>query len=171
MPELRQRQPRKEDAGFLIFLRKRRCCACDDRPPSQAAHIRMACPERGKRQCGKGEKPDDRWAVPLCRLCHTDGAWAQHKVGEEAFWRHVSKDPFVIAARLYARYAQTPSEDGSRLPKPPRRVKRTSVFRSENRRPKVKLRGLTFQQQRCARRDKCLCDQRRRKTCVHYRQR
>ena len=104
MPELRQRQPRQEDRLFLAYLRMKRCCACGDRPPVQAAHIRMACPERGKRHLGKGEKPDDKWAVPLCHMCHLDGAWAQHRVGEEAFWRRLGKDPFVIAERLYARY-------------------------------------------------------------------
>ena len=34
----------------------------------------------GKRESGKGEKPDDRWAVPLCAGCHLDGPGATRHI-------------------------------------------------------------------------------------------
>lgn len=102
--DLRQRQPRVECKAFLDFVRRRRCCVCGENPPSQAAHLRAGCPERGKRPTGLGERPDDRWAVPLCARCHLDGAGAQHRSGEERFWRRVNIDPFAAAAALYEEF-------------------------------------------------------------------
>ena len=78
--DLRQREPRVEDKAFLAFVRTHRCAACGAPPPNHAAHIRMACPALGKRSVGTAEKPDDRWAVGLCRECHQDGPQAQHIV-------------------------------------------------------------------------------------------
>ena len=103
---LRQREPRQTDDTFLAFVRQQRCCVpgCGAPAPSQAAHIRMTCPARGKRATGMGEKPDDRWSVPLCPTCHLDGPGAQHKGAEEAFWRRTGIDPYAIAAALYATY-------------------------------------------------------------------
>lgn len=104
MVELRQREPREENRAFLAFVRQQKCCVCS-RVPSHAAHIRMACPERNKRATGKGEKPSDRWAVPLCPGCHQDDPGAQHRVGdEEKFWRVAGVDPFQVAADLYAEF-------------------------------------------------------------------
>jgi hypothetical protein len=96
---LRQRQPRVEDPGFLAFVRTFPCINCGKAPPSQAAHIRMACPDRGKRHTGMQEKPDDRWVIPLCQECHLDGPRALHKIGEEKFF--VGWDPFAEAVRLF----------------------------------------------------------------------
>lgn len=61
----------------------------------------MACPERGKRSTGMGERPSDRWAVPLCPDCHLDGPDAQHKGSERAFWDRAGVDPFEVAAQLW----------------------------------------------------------------------
>lgn len=99
MAELRQRQPRIECPAFLSFLRTWPCVNCGAAPPTQAAHIRMACPKRGKRESGKGEKPDDRWAIPLCADCHLDGARALHKIGEKRFFQ--GWDPFAEATRFF----------------------------------------------------------------------
>jgi hypothetical protein len=104
MTELRQRQPRVEDKAFLAFVRRQPCCVCGAFPPVQAAHLRQACPERGKRATGLGERPDDRWVVGLCAPCHLDGPGALHKVGEEKFWCRAGIDPFEIAATLYAEF-------------------------------------------------------------------
>jgi hypothetical protein len=101
---LRQRQPRVTDPAFLAFVRTKPCCVCVEAPPSQAAHIRMSSLALGKRECGKGEKPDDKWSVPLCPLCHLDGDVSVHRVGEEWFWRIVGLNPFAIAALLYAEF-------------------------------------------------------------------
>lgn len=102
--ELRQRQPRVRDDKFLDFVRAQKCCTCG-RAPSQAAHIRTASPKHGKRHLGKSEKPDDQWCVPLCAECHLDGPQAQHKIGEERFWRlHPDVDPFATALHLYVEF-------------------------------------------------------------------
>lgn len=152
MPALRQRQPHQADPGFLAFVRRQRCCACGAPPPVQAAHVRMACLERGKRATGIGEKPDDRWAVGLCRGCHLDGPGAQHRVGEERFWRLLKLDPVAIAERLYAEYrpalqiagaSSGPLAVGEVLTFPPgakavsrKRRSKTSVFRVDKPKPK-----------------------------------
>lgn len=103
---LRQRQPREQDAGFLSFLRRCRCCACGAHPPSQAAHVRLGCLERGKRPTGLGERPSDQYAVPLCVDCHLNSPEAQHQVGEAKFWRRLGIDPFAVAERLYTEYSE-----------------------------------------------------------------
>lgn len=52
-----------------------------------------------------GEKPDDRWAVPLCATCHLDGPLALHRVGEHRFFARLAIDPFGIAARLHGEFS------------------------------------------------------------------
>lgn len=90
---------RERDAGYLAFLRRQPCvCGCGRPAPSDAAHIRMASPERGKLPTGMQVKPSDRFAVPLNRECHE----RQHSMSEARFWSERGLDPFVIADRLYA---------------------------------------------------------------------
>lgn len=101
---VRQRQPREECPAFLAFVRRRACCVCGAPAPSQAAHIRTACRTLGKRSTGLGEKPSDRWAVPLCSDCHLDSPQAQHRIGEYRFWTRVGINPFKLALMLYAQF-------------------------------------------------------------------
>jgi hypothetical protein len=98
--QLRQRQPRVKDAAFLAFVRTNPCCACN-RTPSQAAHIRMGSLAHDKRPTGKGERPSDRWSVPLCARCHLG---EQHRMGERIFWEQCGIDPFTIAKKLFERF-------------------------------------------------------------------
>ncbi len=98
-----QREPRRLDPGFLKYTRGLPCLSCGYRV-SEAAHIRMASPKHNKRSTGMGEKPDDRWVVPLCGLCHRNGDGAQHKVGEEVFWADLGLDPCEIAISNYRDY-------------------------------------------------------------------
>ena len=136
----RQMEPLIEDKAFLAFVRTLRCAACGAPPPNHAAHIRMACPARGKRSVGIAEKPDDRWAVGLCRECHQDGPQAQHKGAEAAFWRRVRVDPFAIAEALYAAFKGAkpiPSDSGAKVGRPKRKkgvrpLKRRVAFRGKN---------------------------------------
>lgn len=141
MTELRQRRPRVHCPGFLEFLRQQPCCACGAGGRSQAAHIRMPCLELDKDSTGMAEKPDDRWAVSLCGPdflqndpgCHA----AQHSGNEAEFWRRLGRDPFAVAARLFARYLaerglrdlEDAQEAGSesRAPKRRRRAKRSQT--------------------------------------------
>lgn len=92
---------RERDNGYLAFLRRQSCaCGCGLTAPSDAAHIRMASPERGKLPTGMQVKPSDRFAVPLSRACHMK----QHSMSEVRFWSDCGRDPFAIADRLYAEY-------------------------------------------------------------------
>ena len=104
MTELRQRQPREKDAAFLTFVRLRPCCACGWPPKSEAAHLRGAYPERGKRETGMGEKPDDKWSVPLCKGCHREDQYALHRTSERAFFEKEDINPFAVASDLYAEF-------------------------------------------------------------------
>lgn len=94
---------RERDTGYLAFLRRQPCaCGCGRPAPSDAAHIRMASPERGKLPTGMQVKPSDRFAVPLNRACHE----RQHSMSEARFWSERGLDPFAIADRLYAEYGK-----------------------------------------------------------------
>lgn len=130
-----QRAPRLYDAGFLAFIRRKPCCVCGQAAPSEAAHIRMGNLEMGKRATGMAEKPNDRFAVPLCGPSF-DTSWIgchrqQHAMNEADFWRlwADSADPFAIAARLYAEYGGTGGKPKKRTTIKPRlpREKRAKI--------------------------------------------
>jgi hypothetical protein len=95
---LRQRTPREADRKYLAAVRQLPCLVCPGGPPCDAAHIRMADWLAMKPHTGKGQKPDDRWAVPLCHRCHMD----QHKRGERVWWEAQGIDPIAVAVLLYA---------------------------------------------------------------------
>jgi hypothetical protein len=109
MTELRQRQPRIRDEGYLKWLRQQRCgCGCGKTAPSDAAHLRAANLKYGKEFTGAC-KPHDFWAMPLNRGCHM----RQHESGDELSWwaAHGVPDPFGRAMRYYAAYqAERPTE-------------------------------------------------------------
>jgi hypothetical protein len=75
----------------LAFVRQLACVACGKAAPSEAAHVRTGT------DGGIGVKPADRYAVPLCRACHTK----QHRVGELTFWSALRIDPLNVALRLW----------------------------------------------------------------------
>jgi hypothetical protein len=110
MTELRQRQPRIRDEGYLKWLRKQSCaCGCGKPAPSDAAHLRAGSIAYGKEYPGLGAKPSDCWAMPLNRSCHM----RQHAYGDElGFWAaHGVPDPFGRSMRYYAAYqAECPSK-------------------------------------------------------------
>lgn len=98
---MNQRRPRLHDPGYLTWIRLRSCIACGRFGPCDAAHIRSAALEYDKPSTGMGEKPDDRWALPLCRSCHL----TQHAYGNElGYWKKIGRNPFQEAARLYSEY-------------------------------------------------------------------
>jgi membrane carboxypeptidase/penicillin-binding protein PbpC len=66
-----------------------------------------------KRPTGMGERPDDKWTVPLCVGCHMDKKNSLHRMGEEVFWNHFGINPFKIAMSLYERF----TKGGEKLPK------------------------------------------------------
>lgn len=92
------RHPRQINEAHCNFIRSLSCLICKDNTATECAHVRMAKPALGKRQTGKGERPDDKWTVPLCSSCHLD----QHDIGEKQFWDDQMVDPIIIALALWA---------------------------------------------------------------------
>jgi hypothetical protein len=95
---LRRKRPRVEAAAHLKFIRSLPCLVCGSRKDTQAAHIRARSPAYGKRGTGKGEKPDDKFTLPLCAEHHRQ----QHLVNEMRFWNLLGVDPFALALALFA---------------------------------------------------------------------
>ena len=92
------KQPRQHNEKHLAFIRQLPCVYCMNNICTEAAHVRMGRPGLGKRHVGKGEKPDDKWTVPLCGECHR----FQSK-NENVFWEfQVQRDPVVLALALWA---------------------------------------------------------------------
>jgi hypothetical protein len=104
--ELRQREPRIRDKAHLAFVAKLFCVGCYCRGgfktwPVHVAHVRIGfVGEPGWREVGKAEKPSDARTAPLCRICHLDGPRAQHRVGEEWFWRDLNVYPPAFCRAL-----------------------------------------------------------------------
>ena len=92
---LRQKEPRVRDEKHLNYVRSLPCCICG-RSDVDAAHIRTASLEHGKRGLGLQEKASDCWAVPLCRFHHSE----QHSMNEMAFWKRYGLNPFILAIKL-----------------------------------------------------------------------
>lgn len=98
-PGGKQHRGRERDGAHLAFIRRLPCaCGCGAPAPSDAAHVRMAAPDRGKPYTGKQVKPSDRWTLPLSRRCHE----TQHSGSEAAFWSARGIDPIDLCERLYA---------------------------------------------------------------------
>jgi hypothetical protein len=89
-PNLRRR------VRHLAFVRQLPCVACGKAAPSEAAHVRTGTDSTGT-DSGVGIKPGDRYAVPLCSVCHA----RQHRVGELTFWSALRIDPLNVALRLW----------------------------------------------------------------------
>lgn len=98
-PEVRQRQPRREDLAKLVFIRLLSCPICAGRPVDPM-HLRAGNRLLGKRAVGVGEKPDDVWTIPGCRTHHDE----QHGMNELEFWRSHNIEPFAFALALHVAY-------------------------------------------------------------------
>lgn len=44
-----------------------------------------------------GNKPDDKWTLPLCNECHNE----QHREGELTFWYRLGISPVHMCVVLY----------------------------------------------------------------------
>lgn len=98
------RSPRKHDKPHLEFIRRLPCVICM-KPGVDAAHIRYSDDRYLKRQTGMGERPSDKWTVPLCREHHT----IQHSVNEGVFWRRYGIDPCALALMLHSVSPEIPA--------------------------------------------------------------
>jgi hypothetical protein len=94
---MRQRQPRVHDETHLDFIRSLPCVMCGDDTSTEAAHLRTGSLRYGKKHTGMGEKPHDRWTLPLCGSCHRQ----QHQGNELEFWLNQGINPFVLAMSLH----------------------------------------------------------------------
>ena len=92
-----KKRPAQKDADHLKWLHELPCIVTGTRPVD-AAHVNYADPAYGKRERGKSEKTDDKFAVPLCRVEHD----RQHHMGDErVYWQSVGIDPLKVALALY----------------------------------------------------------------------
>jgi hypothetical protein len=91
------KEPRKKQDDHLRFVRKLPCIVTGHYGV-EAAHVRYASRQYAKRECGKQEKPDDRWVVPLCPASHR----LQHSMEERRFWEKNNIDPLLVALLLHS---------------------------------------------------------------------
>ena len=99
------RKPRVEEPKHRRAIQQLPCLACGSMQGSDAAHVRMTDgPE--KPNAGIGQKPADRFTVPLCTQCHLESG-GQHTRGERVWWLSIGIDPLLHAAELYAHSPDT----------------------------------------------------------------
>lgn len=91
-----------DDPAYLAQVRQCPCLYCGVDPCGEAAHVRLASAAFGK-SSGLQKKPEDRWALPLCRDDHLNARHAQHRRGEDAFWQALGINPLLVCERLYAK--------------------------------------------------------------------
>ena len=132
---MKQKEPRLIDPGYLTWLRKRPCCVCGS-TPCDAAHIRFGSEFYGKRNVGMAEKPDDKWAVSLCRKCHME----QHGMNEQEYWRSKRILVLALAQKLYTEYGGT----GGHV----RQKRKRTVFKPRLDEPKRKITSRPFSTQK-----------------------
>jgi len=99
-PAKGKKRPREHNRDHLGWLATLPCCITGQRPV-HVAHVRYADPVYGKGATGIGEKPSDKWCVPLLASLHLDGPEAQHGQSERLFWAKHGLDPLRIALALY----------------------------------------------------------------------
>jgi hypothetical protein len=86
----------KAEPGYLAKIRKLPCCVCDEPAPSEAHHLKSADPNRGK-----GTKPPNKWAIPLCHECHLHGVEKAGSRNEAAWFRERGILCLDLAAALH----------------------------------------------------------------------
>jgi hypothetical protein len=99
-PRILRAEP-ADDPAYLAQVRDCPCLYCGVDPCGEAAHVRLASAAFGK-SSGMNKKPEDRWALPLCRDDHLNARHAQHKRSEEAFWQALGINPLLVCQHLYA---------------------------------------------------------------------
>jgi hypothetical protein len=99
-PRILRAEP-ADDPAYLAQVRDCPCLYCGVDPCGEAAHVRLASAAFGKAS-GMQKKPEDRWALPLCRDDHLNARHAQHKRNEAEFWQALGINPLLVATRLYA---------------------------------------------------------------------
>ena len=78
-PRRVERRGPPRDSCYRAWVRTLPCAACGSRWQIEAAHTGS--------EGGMSQKASDYSCVPLCRICHTVGRTAYHRIGKEAFER------------------------------------------------------------------------------------
>jgi hypothetical protein len=97
------RTPRELKPSHLSFIKRLPCICClasverIERYGCDPAHIRTESRMHGKPYTGMGEKPSDRFTLPLCRMHHDQ----QHSMSEMKFWSLYRIDPHLLALILW----------------------------------------------------------------------
>jgi hypothetical protein len=89
---------RRRNEKHLAFLRTLPCVICNDPTATEACHVRFSDLRIGKHNPGVGEKPDDRFCLPMCGKHHRE----QHQGNERAFWKRYGIDPILTALAIYS---------------------------------------------------------------------
>jgi hypothetical protein len=100
---MRQKKPRERDSRYLGFVAKMPS-VISGRSPVHVAHVRYGDIERDKRSTGMGEKPSDKWTLPLTPEEHMFGVRSQHANNEKEWWAQHGIDPIAVCIELYAVY-------------------------------------------------------------------
>jgi hypothetical protein len=90
----------------------------------------------GKELTGKGEKPHDRFTIPLCPYHHRIGIDCQHNSNEQEWWERTGLNPWAIAASLWIA-----SGGAERALQPPRPKRERPVKARKPRQMRVKIRS------------------------------
>lgn len=131
---LRQRDPRQEDPKHLAFVRTQPCCLPFCKREAEPAHLRMGNLAIGKDPAGKGEKPHDKFVVPLCPYHHRIGIDCQHNNNEKEWWDRTGLNPWAIAASLWI---ESGGALRAMLPKPPPRERKIKARKPKEQRRKI----------------------------------
>lgn len=103
-------QPKRAKPGkersYLEWIHSLPCMVTGSRPV-EAAHLSTANAFYGHMGRGKGQKADDRWALPLSPAMHAQ----QHSGNEMAFWKWAGIDPHLLALVLHSLWEQGASEE------------------------------------------------------------
>lgn len=102
-----RRQPREAKAAAYLDWIRTLPCVISGETPVEAAHVSTAAIFYGHPGRGKGQKADDRWALPLAPALHAK----QHAGNEMAFWKWTGIDPHRLALVLHALWEQGASAD------------------------------------------------------------
>ena len=92
-----KKRPRVKADDHLAWIRTLPCLITG-KYPVEACHVRYHDARFGKPAVGMGEKPDDKWVVPMIPEAHRE----QHSMNERKFWYEQGIDPVLVAAALWA---------------------------------------------------------------------
>jgi hypothetical protein len=111
---LRQREPRKRDRKYLGAI-ARMPSIVSGAEPVEVCHVRFGDASRGKPHTGMGEKPHDKWVMPLTPQEHRMGVLSQHANNEREWWAGFGVDPISACEHLYEMWQRVDLDESERL--------------------------------------------------------